>query len=210
MKSRRPLKPSPVRSRTRTTVLFWLAAVAGVVMFAAQQILMATGVIESTVPGGDGLGGVRFGVDLSLGVLALALLPSAIRHDPMEVEESYVGPPSALVACLVILCVWLVSVLAAPAGAVVLISLSARLSANWTVPAVFASLLSIIVHELTYYPARASIDPPVVAGALLLTLLLILMGSVRGLVLRRQAHEAEVRTQPQPVRTSGADRPDQP
>lgn len=181
----------PVRSKTRTVVLFWLAAIAGVLMFTADRVLQQVGLIPTMLPHGDTLGAVNFCVELTLGVLALALLPSAIRHDPMEVEESYVGPPSALVAGLVILCVWMVSVLAAPAGAVVLISLSARLSANWTVPAIFASLLSITVHELTYDPSSATIDLPVIGGAMVLTLLLILMGSVRGIVLRRQAQAAE-------------------
>lgn len=167
-------------------VLFWLAAVTGVLMFAISLLIQHGGLLPSTLRGGGSGGVVNFGVSLSLGVLALALLPSAIQHDPMEVEESYVGPPSALVACLVILCVWMVSVLAAPAGAVVLISLAARLSASWTVPAIFASLLSVVVHELTYNPLSSSISPLAVVSVLVLTLILIGMGSVRGLVLRKQ------------------------
>ncbi|WP_231864057.1 MULTISPECIES: hypothetical protein [Brevibacterium] len=182
---------SPVRSKARTQILFFLAASAGVTMFGMYHVLEALGYIAPPRPFGDSIGTVAFGVDIALGVLALALLPSAIHHDPMEVEYGYVGPPSALVACLVILSVWMVSVLAAPAGAIVLISLSARLSLYWTVPAVCASLMSALVYQLTHSPADPNISWSTVLGSVVLTLVLIAMGSVRGLVLRRQAERAK-------------------
>ena len=179
-------------------ILFFLAASAGVTMFGMYHVLEALGYIAPPRPFGDSIGTVAFGVDIALGVLALALLPSAIHHDPMEVEYGYVGPPSALVASLVILSVWMVSVLAAPAGAIVLISLSARLSLYWTVPAVCASLMSALVHQLTHSPADPNISWTIVLGSVVLTLILIAMGSVRGLVLRRQAQRAQQPQQSQP------------
>ncbi len=182
---------SPVRSKARTQILFFLAASAGVTMFGMYHVLEALGYIAPPRPFGDSIGTVAFGVDIALGVLALALLPSAIHHDPMEVEYGYVGPPSALVASLVILSVWMVSVLAAPAGAIVLISLSARLSLYWTVPAVCASLMSALVYQLTHSPADPNISWSTVLGSVVLTLVLIAMGSVRGVILRRQAQQAK-------------------
>lgn len=196
---------SPVRSKARTQILFFLAASAGVTMFGMYHVLEALGYIAPPRPFGDSIGTVAFGVDIALGVLALALLPSAIHHDPMEVEYGYVGPPSALVACLVILSVWMVSVLAAPAGAIVLISLSARLSLYWTVPAVCASLMSALVYQLTHSPADPNISWSTVLGSVVLTLTLIAMGSVRGLVLRRQAERAKQARQAQsPQQTQSA------
>ena len=195
---------SPVRSKTRTQILFFLAASAGVTMFGMYHVLEALGYIAPPRPFGDSIGTVAFGVDIALGVLALALLPSAIHHDPMEVEYGYVGPPSALVASLVILSVWMVSVLAAPAGAIVLISLSARLSLYWTVPAVCASLMSALVYQLTHSPAHPNISWTTVFGSVALTLTLIAMGSVRGLVLRRQAARAK-----QPKQTQQSQPPQQ-
>ncbi|WP_256282571.1 hypothetical protein [Brevibacterium sp. HMSC07C04] len=188
---------SPVRSKARTQILFFLAASAGVTMFALYHVFEALGFIAPPPPFGDSIGTVAFGVDIALGVLALALLPSAIRHDPMEVEYGYVGPPSALVASLVILSVWMVSLLAAPAGAIVLISLSARLSLNWTAPAVCASLMSALVYQLTHSPAQPDISWTTVLGSFVLTLMLIAMGSVRGLILRRQAQRAKQMRQSQ-------------
>lgn len=184
---------SPVRSRTRTLALWWIAAIGGLALsigahwpeFAAPNALDAL----SPVDPGSAYGPpamVMLFVDVSLGVLALALLPAALTHDPMEVEESYVGPPSALVAGLVVLAVWMVSVMAAPAGAIVLISISSRLAANWAIPAIFASLLSIIVHELTISTDTIGINWVVVAMVMGLTLALVGVGSVRGVLLRRQ------------------------
>lgn len=187
---------APLRSRTRTFILFWISAVTGVVMFVTQHVLIARGVLPRSLPTGDSVGVVTLGVEIALGVLALFLLPDAIRHDPMEREKSYVGPPEALVASLVILCLWFVTLLAAPAGAVVLISLSARLSPSWTLPAIAASLLSVIVHELTYSPLSNTFDIRVVLGALALTLILVAMGTARGIVLRRQVlHNFQTRHQ---------------
>lgn len=182
---------SPVRSKARTQILFILAAGAGVTMFGFYHIFEALGLLPAPRPFGDSFGTVAFGVDIALGILALALLPSAIHHDPMEAEEGYIGPPSALVACLVILSVWMVSVLAAPAGAIVLISLSARLSLSWTLPALCASLMSSLVYQLTHNPSQPEISWRMVLGAMVLTLILIGMGSVRGIILRRQAQQAQ-------------------
>lgn len=193
---------SPVRSKTHTQILFFLAASAGVTMFGLYHVLETLGYIAPPQPFGDSIGTVAFGVDIALGVLALALLPSAIHHDPMEVEYGYVGPPSALVASLVILSVWMVSILAAPAGAIVLISLSARLSLYWTVPAVCASLMSALVYQLTHSPADPNISWTTVLGSVVLTLILIAMGSVRGLVLRRQAQRAQQVQRSQPPQQS--------
>lgn len=188
--------PNPVRSRTRTLTLWWIAAIGGLALSTVFHLA------ASMTPGTMSLFGgpealmtsdppsiVLFSVDLCLGVLALALLPAALTHDPMEVEESYVGPPSALVAGLVVLTVWMVSVMAAPAGAIVLISISSRLSANWTVPAIFASLLSIVVYELTL-STELGIDWLIVAMAMGVTLALVGVGALRGSVLRRQARAA--------------------
>ncbi|MCT1657089.1 hypothetical protein [Brevibacterium luteolum] len=176
--------PQPLRSPARTMVLFWLAAVSGVIMCAAYHWLQLNSGAALGRAIQPGIPSVHLIVDVTLGTLALAMLPAAIQHDPMEREDSYVGPPSALVAGLVILCVWMVSVLAAPAGAVVLISIAARLSANWTIPAFCASLLSIIVFQLAL--AQADASPHFALGAVLLTVTLIAMGSIRGVVLRRQ------------------------
>ncbi len=177
---------TPLRSRTRTFILFWISAITGVAMYVTQHILVERGDLPRSLPTGDSVGVVTMGVEIALGVLALALLPAAIRHDPMEREKSYVGPPEALVASLVILCLWFVTLLAAPAGAVVLISLSARLSPSWTLPAIAASILSVVVHELTYSPLAHEFDYRVALGAICLTLILICMGTARGIVLRRQ------------------------
>lgn len=178
---------APMRSRARTVILFWIAAVTGVAMFVAQNYLEDSGILPRVLPTGDSVGLVTLGVEMSLGALALALLPAAIRHDPMERQKSYVGPPEALVASLVILCLWFVTLLAAPAGAVVLISLSTRLSAAWTVPAILASLMSVFVQQLTRHPLHSSVDYRVILGAFVLTLILVAMGTVRGVMMRRQA-----------------------
>lgn len=188
--------PSPLRSRTRTLTLWWIAAAGGLTLSVVFHMTQAFTPGTVSMLGGPEIGSVydqpsivMFSVDLCLGVLALALLPAALTHDPMEVEESYVGPPSALVAGLVVLTVWMVSVMAAPAGAIVLISISSRLSANWTVPAVFASLLSIVVYELTM-STDLGIDWVVIAMAMGVTLALVGVGALRGTLIRRQARAA--------------------
>ena len=188
--------PSPLRSRTRTLTLLWSAAAGGLTLSVVFHMTQAFTPGTVSMLGGPEIGSVydqpsivMFSVDLCLGVLALALLPAALTHDPMEVEESYVGPPSALVAGLVVLTVWMVSVMAAPAGAIVLISISSRLSANWTVPAVFASLLSIVVYELTM-STDLGIDWVVIAMAMGVTLALVGVGALRGSLIRRQARAA--------------------
>lgn len=182
-----PVETAPLRSRTRTVILFWMSAGIGMAMFIAQYLLLINGFLPRVLPAGDSLGVVTFGVKLTLGLLALALLPAAIRHDPMERENSYIGPPEALVASLVILCLWFVSLLAAPAGAVVLISLSARLSLWWTLPAVGASMLSVVIFELTYSPVQSNLDFGMFVGAFALTLILVAMGTIRGIMMRKQA-----------------------
>ncbi|MCX0276911.1 hypothetical protein NLM24_41115 [Nocardia zapadnayensis] len=188
--------PSLLRSRTRTLTLWWIAAAGGLTLSVVFHMTQAFTPGTVSMLGGPEIGSVydqpsivMFSVDLCLGVLALALLPAALTHDPMEVEESYVGPPSALVAGLVVLTVWMVSVMAAPAGAIVLISISSRLSANWTVPAVFASLLSIVVYELTM-STDLGIDWVVIAMAMGVTLALVGVGALRGTLIRRQARAA--------------------
>lgn len=178
------IRRSPVRSRRRTRVLWWIALSTGVFLSAFLHIVQF-----SRLPFMDATASqqvlVSVIVDLALGLLALGLLPAALHHDPMEVQESYVGPPSALVASLVILCVWMVSYLAAPAGAIVLISVCARLSLGWTLPAIGASMLSIIVYELTFDIEFPGVRALSVFAVLVLTLTLVAMGSARGLVLRR-------------------------
>lgn len=177
----------PLRSRTRTIVLFFLALGTGVLMSASYHYLQYRGLSgPGLVQTRHGLSAVNLGVDLCLGILALALLPSAIQHNPLERLDTYIGPPSALVASLVILCVWMVSTLAAPAGAVVLISVSARLSRAWTASAFCASFLSLIVNQLTTFGAGGVSAMQFVLGGCVLTLVLIAMGSVRGVLLRRE------------------------
>ncbi|WP_349826985.1 hypothetical protein [Brevibacterium litoralis] len=173
-----------VRTRRRMQVLWWIALVAGVGMSAWLHWLQIQQPTHMDSTASTRILVTVF-VDLALGTLALGLLPAALRHDPMEVQESYVGPPSALVASLVILCVWMVSWLAAPAGAIVLISVTARLSPGWTLPAIGASMLSVFVHELTFDVEHAGVQATMVFWVLVLTLILVAMGSVRGLMLRR-------------------------
>ncbi|MCQ9386579.1 hypothetical protein NQ038_11835 [Brevibacterium sp. 50QC2O2] len=180
----------PPRTRTRTIVLFCLALGTGVIMSAVFHFLQYIGVAVTNPSASTGGSAVDVCIDSALGILALALLPSAIAHDPSERLEGYIGPPSALVASLVILCVWMVSVLAAPAGAVVLISVSARLSLTWTAPAFAASVLSLVVSQLTTFGTTPTSSFRMVAGGVVLTALLIGMGSVRGLMQRRAAPEA--------------------
>lgn len=177
---------SPVRSRTRTLALWWIAALSGLAM---STIYHMSEFLGPTVVSGIEVASPSIAtvvVDVCLGVLALVLLPAAIAHDPMEREESYVGPPSALVAGLVVLSVWMVSVMAAPAGAIALISISSRLSANWTVPAVLASFMSMIVFELTLSHDDPGIRWTSVALSMLVALCLVGMGSIRGKMLRTQ------------------------
>jgi hypothetical protein len=179
--------PTPVRSPTRTRTLWWIAAIGGLVLSGTYHFaeLFAPASIDGIRLSEPSI--VMIFVDVCLGVLALALLPAALTHDPMEAQEAYVGPPSALVAGLVVLSVWLVSVMAAPAGAIALISISSRLSAGWTIPAVLSSLLSIIVYELTLSTEIAGVQWSVVGIAMAVTLALVGVGSVRGVVARRNA-----------------------
>lgn len=73
---------APLRSRTRTFILFWISAITGVAMFVTQHVLVERGDLPRSLPTGDSVGVVTMGVEVALGVLALALLPAAIRHDP--------------------------------------------------------------------------------------------------------------------------------
>ena len=79
---------TPLRSRTRTFILFWISAITGVAMYVTQLILVERGDLPRPLPTGDSVGLVTMGVEIALGVLALALLPAAIRHDPMETSRN--------------------------------------------------------------------------------------------------------------------------
>ncbi|HLR44927.1 MAG TPA: hypothetical protein VK065_07040, partial [Brevibacterium sp.] len=137
---------------------------------------------------------VLVGSDIVLGVVALSLLPAAIAHDTEELrEDSYIGPPSALVAGLVVITVWQIAPLAMAAGAIVIISISSRVSASWTIPAVCASILSSLIAQLAFEPQHAGIQWSSIGFTAAITVLLVGVGTVRGQHLRTLRRSARVR-----------------
>ncbi|WP_156914098.1 hypothetical protein [Brevibacterium album] len=185
-----PPVSSPLRSKHRTTALVLISAVLGLV----YSFFYHAAAINAWLPGvkmsDPELFWVTLVSDAVLGLLALCLVPAAIRHDSEELEEdTYIGPPSALVAGLVVITVWQVSPLAIAAGAVVIISISSRISASWTIPAVCASIFSVLIAELAFFHTQPGIDWAVVGLVAAATVVLVLFGTVRGYHLRSLLRE---------------------
>jgi len=175
----------PRRSKQRTRVLLVAAVVLGILNSIAYHSAAIVGWIPHMQVTDNQLVSVLLGSDLLLGLLALSLVPAAIAHDTEELkEDSYIGPPSALVAGLVVITVWQVAPLAMAAGAIVIISISSRVSASWTVPAVCASILSALISELAFQPMQTDISWGTIGMTTLITLLLAALGTVRGRRLR--------------------------
>lgn len=181
--SRRFLPPR--RSKQRTIVLVTAAVALGALNSVAYHSAAIVGWIPHMQVTDRQLVGVLLGSDLLLGVLALCLVPAAIAHDTEELEEdSYIGPPSALVAGLVVITVWQVAPLAMAAGAIVIISISSRVSASWTIPAICASILSALIAQLAFQPQQQELSWGSIGLTTIVTLLLAALGTVRGKHLR--------------------------
>ncbi|SMY10769.1 hypothetical protein [Brevibacterium jeotgali] len=175
----------PRRSRQRIRVLLAAAVVLGVLNSVAYHSAAISGWIPHMQVPDRQLVGVLLGSDLILGLLALCLVPAAIAHDTEELEEdSYIGPPSALVAGLVVITVWQVAPLAMAGGAIVIISISSRVSASWTVPAICASILSALISQLAFQPQQPGLSWGTIGMTTIITLLLVALGTVRGKHLR--------------------------
>ncbi len=175
----------PRRSRQRTIVLLAAAVVLGILNSVAYHSAAIGGWIPQMQVTDRQLVSVLLGSDLLLGLLALCLVPAAIAHDTEELEEdSYIGPPSALVAGLVVITVWQVAPLAMAAGAIVIISISSRVSASWTIPAVCASILSALISQLAFQPQQTDLSWGMIGLTTIITLLLAALGTVRGKHLR--------------------------
>ena len=185
---------TPHRSRQRTAILVGSAIVLGVVNSAVHHSASFNGWIAGLHLNDPQLVTVLIGSDVVLGVMALFLLPAAIAHDTEELrEDTYIGPPSALVAGLVVIMVWQVAPLAMAAGAIVIISISSRVSASWTIPAVCASILSSLINELAFEPQHAGVQWSSIGFTAAVTLLLVGVGTVRGQHLRTLRKSARVR-----------------
>lgn len=175
----------PRRSRQRTLVLLAAAVILGVLNSVVYHSAAIGGWIPHMQVTDRQLVGVLLGSDLILGLLALCLVPAAIAHDTEELEEdSYIGPPSALVAGLVVITVWQVAPLAMAAGAIVIISISSRVSASWTIPAICASILSALISQLAFQPQQPELSWGSIGMVTIITLLLVALGTVRGKHLR--------------------------
>lgn len=175
----------PRRSRQRTRVLLTAAVILGILNSIAYHSAALGGWIPHLHVTDRQLVGVLLGSDLILGLLALSLVPAAIAHDTEELEEdSYIGPPSALVGGLVVITVWQTAPLAMAAGAVVIISISSRVSASWTVPAICASILSALISQLAFQPQQTEISWGAIGATTIITLVLVALGTVRGKHLR--------------------------
>ena len=81
----------------------------------------------------------------------------------------------------------------AAAGAIVIISISSRVSASWTIPAVCASILSSLINELAFEPQHAGVQWSSICFTAAVTLLLVGVGTVRGQHLRTLRKSARVR-----------------
>lgn len=187
-----PIPParSPLRSKHRTTALVLIAAVLGVLYSFFYHAAAINAWLPGTQMPDPEMFTVRLVSDAVLGILALCLVPAAVRHDNEELEEdTYVGPPSALVAGLVVITVWQVAPLAIAAGAIVIISISSRISASWTIPAVCASIFSALIAELAFFAPEAAVNWMLVAGVTGATVILVLFGTVRGFHLRSLLRE---------------------
>lgn len=175
----------PRSSKQRTRVLLIAAIVLGVLNSVAYHSASITGWIPSMHLTDTELVSVLVGSDIVLGLVALTLLPAAIAHDTEELrEDSYIGPPSALVAGLVVITVWQIAPLAMAAGAIVIISISSRVSASWTIPAICASILSSLIAELAFHPQHSDVSWESIGFTALITLALVILGTVRGKHLR--------------------------
>lgn len=191
-RSPRPLAPH--RSRQRTAILVGSAIVLGVVNSVVHHSASFTGWIAGRHLNDPQLVTVLIGSDLVLGVMALFLLPAAIAHDTEELrQDTYIGPPSALVAGLVVIMVWQVAPLAMAAGAIVIISISSRVSASWTIPAVCASILSALIAQLAFEPQHTGIQWSSIGFAAAMTVLLVGVGTIRGQHLRAVRRSARDR-----------------
>ncbi|WP_291797713.1 hypothetical protein [Brevibacterium sp.] len=191
-----PPARSPRGSRNRTTALVLVSAVLGLMYSFFYHAAAINAWLPGTQVADPELFWVTLVSDAVLGILALCLVPAAIRHDDEELEEdTYIGPPSALVAGLVVITVWQVAPLAIAAGAVVIISISSRISASWTIPAVCASLFSALIAELAFFHSSVGIDWVVVGAVAAATVILVLFGTVRGYHLRSLFREREAAEQ---------------
>lgn len=181
-----PLQILPPRSsKQRTRVLLIAAIVLGILNSAAYHSASITGWIPGMHLTDTELVSVLVGSDIVLGLVALTLLPAAIAHDTEELrEDSYIGPPSALVAGLVVITVWQIAPLAMAAGAIVIISISSRVSATWTIPAICASILSSLIAELAFHPQHSAVSWESIGFTALITVALVVLGTVRGRHLR--------------------------
>lgn len=183
------------RSRQRTVVLVVAAIGLGVINSVLHHSASLNGWIANMHLNDPQLVTVLMGSDMVLGIMALCLLPAAIAHDTEELRrENHIGPPSALVAGLVVIMVWQVAPLAMAAGAIVIISISSRVSPSWTIPAVCASILSSLVSELAFMPQQRGVDWGTIAFVSCITGVLVLVGTLRGLHLRNL--RKSVRAQP--------------
>lgn len=192
--SQAPRTLRPHRSRQRTVILVGSAIVLGVVNSTVHHSASFNGWIAGLHLNDPQLVTVLIGSDLVLGAMALFLLPSAIAHDTEELrQDTYIGPPSALVAGLVVIMVWQVAPLAMAAGAIVIISISSRVSASWTIPAVCASILSSLIAQLAFEPQHAGIQWSSIGFTAAITVLLVGVGTVRGQHLRTLRRSARVR-----------------
>lgn len=181
-----PLQILPPRSsKQRSLVLLIAAIVLGILNSAAYHSAAIIGWIPGLHLTDTQLVTVLVGSDIVLGLVALTLLPAAIAHDTEELrEDSYIGPPSALVAGLVVITVWQIAPLAMAAGAIVIISISSRVSASWTIPAICASILSSLIAELAFHPQDPAVSWGSIGITALVTLVLVAIGTVRGKHLR--------------------------
>lgn len=188
---------SYTRSRVRTRVLIVIAAVVGLACSALVHSSRLFGWSASTSMSYPEIARVLLVGDLVLGALALCLLPAALRHDEEEADDAYIGPPSALVAGLVIVALWQVAPLAFAAGAIVIISISGRVSLTWTVPTACAAILSVLISQLAFRPHQTTVDWVAVLEATIVAGVLIAVGTMRGLYLRSMARldrrDAEIR-----------------
>lgn len=128
--------------RARTTLIVAACAVVGVV----AQLIESAIVLElddsgtSALPPGEELQwAAYFGVHVLLGLVALVLLPIALRHEPPDrLGYDAAGPLEALVAGVIVAGCGSVSVLGFAAGLVAMVSIFSRGSWRWSLAAALA------------------------------------------------------------------------
>lgn len=126
----------------RTTLIVAACAVIGVVV----QLVEGAIVLElddagtSALPPGEELQWAAYlGGQVLLGLLALVLLPIALRHEPPDREPCDApGPPEALVAGVIVAGSGTVSALGVAAGLVAMVSVFSRGSWRWSLAAALA------------------------------------------------------------------------